>query len=385
MTSLLAVLLALPWIIVPIAAVIRARRSRSLDEYAADTHGDVPLVSVVIPARNEAHNIERCVRSVLASRYPRLEVIAVDDHSSDGTGSILQSIAKDDARLKVVVPPPLPPQWFGKQWACQTGSRASSGDIIAFFDADTWQTPDLIPRAVNAMRSRSADLLTVAGTQELGTFWEKLVQPQVFAIMFVRYGGTEVINESRHASEKIANGQCIFVARGEYDAIGGHAAVHDKAAEDLAMAQLYFTTGRRAVVVLGMEQLSTRMYTSLRELIEGWGKNLYASGRDTAPFGTVGRALYPAMMLVPSLSVLVPPILLVLSLLGVLGSGVILWSAIVTAANLLWWIVIDAFLGLSPLYALLHPIGGAVLLYISLRALVRGRKVTWKERDYVVT
>jgi hypothetical protein len=81
----------------------------------------------------------------------------------------------------------------------------------------------------------------------------------------------------------------------------------------------------------------------------------------------------------------VPPILLVLSLLGVLGSGVLLWSAIVTAANLLWWIVIDAFLGLSPLYALLHPIGGAVLLYISLRALVRGRKVTWKERDYVVT
>jgi hypothetical protein len=207
----------------------------------------------------------------------------------------------------------------------------------------------------------------------------------VFAIMFVRYGGTEVINESRHASEKIANGQCIFFARGEYEALGGHGAVYDKAAEDLAMAQLYFTTGRRAVVVLGMEQLSTRMYTSLRELIEGWGKNLYASGRDTAPFGAVGRILYPVLMLVPSLSVLVPPILLALSLMGVFGSGVLMWSAIVSAANLLWWIVIYAFLGLSPIYALLHPLGGAVLLYISLRALVRGRNVRWKERDYVVT
>jgi len=73
-TSLLAALLALPWIIVPIAAVVRARRSRSLDEYAPEVHGNAPLVSVVIPARNEAHNIERCVRSVLATAYPRLEV-----------------------------------------------------------------------------------------------------------------------------------------------------------------------------------------------------------------------------------------------------------------------------------------------------------------------
>ncbi|MDB4893728.1 MAG: glycosyl transferase family 2 [Gemmatimonadetes bacterium] len=385
MTVLLAALLALPWIIVPIASVIRARRSRSLDEYAPDSHAAGPLVSVVIPARNEAHNIERCVRSVLATAYPRLEVIVVDDHSSDGTGAILQAIAKDDDRLKVVVPAPLPPQWFGKQWACQSGAAASAGDIIAFFDADTWQTADLIPRAVSAMHARTADLLTVVGTQELGTFWEKLVQPQVFAIMFVRYGGTEVVNESRRASEKIANGQCIFVARAEYEAIGGHGAVHDKAAEDLAMAQLYFTTGRRAVVVLGMQQLSTRMYTSLREVIDGWSKNLYASGRDTVPFGAVGRMLYPVMMLVPSLSVLVPPLLLVLSLLGLFGSGVLVWSALVTSANLIWWIVIYAFLDLSPMYALLHPFGGAMLLYISLRAIVRGRNVRWKDRDYVVT
>ncbi len=385
MTFPLPALLALPWFIVPIVAVVRARRSRSLDEYADAISGDAPLVSVVIPARNEAHNIERCVRSVLASSYPRLEVIAVDDHSSDGTGEILERLARDDGRLKVVVPPPLPPSWFGKQWACKSGYGSSTGDIIAFFDADTWQTPDLIPRAVNAMRARHADLLTVAGTQELGTFWEKLVQPQVFAILLVRYGGTEVVNESRRASEKIANGQCIFVARGAYDAIGGHAAVHDKAAEDLALAQLYFTTGRRAVMILGIDQLRTRMYTSLRELVEGWGKNIYASGRDTAPLGALGRFLYPLMLLAPSLSALVPPILLALALLGIFGNAVLVWAALVTSANLIWWIVIYAFIPLSPLYALLHPLGGAVLLYISLRAIVRGRNVTWKERDYVVT
>jgi chlorobactene glucosyltransferase len=219
----------------------------------------------------------------------------------------------------------------------------------------------------------------------MGTFWEKIVQPQVFAVMLVRYGGTEVVNASRRANDKIANGQCIFVERTQYEALGGHAAVHDKAAEDLALAQRYFTTGRRAIVVLGLEQLNTRMYTSLRELVEGWGKNLYASGRDTVPFGTVGRWLFPVLLLVPSLSALLPAVFLVLSSMGVFGSGVLLWSAIATAANVLWWIVIDAFLDVPPLYALLHPLGGAMLLYISLRALVRGRNVTWKERDYVVS
>ena len=380
MTSLLIIALASPWIIVPVVALLRARHSRSLDEHAADVRADAPLVSIVVPARNEERSIERCVRSVLAARYPRLEVVAVDDHSTDGTGAILRGIAKEDARLRVVVPPPLPGGWFGKQWACTAGAAATSGEIIGFFDADTWQTADLIPRVVNAMRARDADLLTVAGSQELGSFWERLVQPQVLSIMLVRYGGTETVNESRRASEKIANGQCIFVMRDEYNAIGGHGAVRAKAAEDLALAQLYFTSGRRAFMVLGLEQLTTRMYTTLREVVEGWGKNLFASGRDAAPFGALGRLFYPVMLLVPSLSGLVPPVLLVLSLVGVFGKGVLLWSAIVTGANLLWWIILGALFGISPVYALLHPLGAAMLLYISLRSIVRGKRVRWKER-----
>ncbi len=385
MSLLVTIALASPWVIVPIVSVLRARRSRSLDEYSADVNDDAPLVTVVIPARNEERSIERCVLSVLASSYPRLDVVAVDDHSTDGTGAILRAMAERDARLRVVVPPPLPAGWFGKQWACSTGAAFGTGDIIGFLDADTWQTPDLVPRVVNAMRARAADLLTVAGTQELGSFWERLVQPQIFCIMLVRYGGTERVNASRRASEKIANGQCLFVLRQVYDALGGHGAVRDKVAEDLALAQLYFTNRRRTIVVLGLPQLSTRMYTSLRELVHGWGKNLFAGGRDSAPLGAFGQFIYPVLLLLPALSGLVPPILFTLSLAGLFGSGVLLWSALVTTANLLWWIVVYAFLGLSPAYALLHPLGAAMLLYISLRSIVRGRRVRWKERDYVVT
>ncbi len=385
MPDFLAVALALPWVLTPLATILRARNSRSLDDASPSPDEDAPSVALVVPARNEAHNIERCIRSALAADYPRLEVIAVDDHSTDGTSEILRGLAETDVRMRVIVPLPLPAGWFGKQWACAAGAAATSADVIGFLDADTWQQPDLVPRVVSAMRARDADLLTVLGRQEMGSFWERMIQPQMFTVMLVQFGGTESVNASRRVTQKIANGQCIFVRRSAYEALDGHAAVHDQVAEDLALARLYFTSGRRSIVVLGLEQLSTRMYTSLRELVEGWGKNIFVAGRNVMPGGALGRAIYPLVLVSPALAGLVPPVVLLLSLAGVLGSGALVWSAIVTASNVVWWLAIYAWLRLSPAYALLHPLGSAVLLYIMLRSIVRGGRVRWKQRDYMVT
>jgi chlorobactene glucosyltransferase len=382
--SVLPFVLALPWIVAPAVAVLRGRRSRSLDEEPAEIAGDPPLVTLVIPARNEGRNIGRCVESALASTYPRLEIVVVDDHSTDVTAAVVAELAARDVRLHVVTPPPLPTGWFGKQWACDAGARVARGVILGFLDADTWQAPDLVPRVVNAMRSRGSDMLTVAGDQEMSSFWERLVQPQVFAILGTRYGGTEVVNESRHAANKIANGQCMFFRRDVYDAMGGHGAVREKVAEDLALAQHWFVAGRRVTMVLGLEQLRTRMYTSLRELVHGWGKNIYAGGRDALPPGALWRALYPLLLVLPSLAQLAPMLVLALGIAGMVGRDALLWSAIVTGLNTLWWLIVYALLGVSPLYALLHPLGAATFLYISLRAIVRGRQVHWKGRDYQV-
>ena len=183
-------------------------------------------------------------------------------------------------------------------------------------------------------------------------------------------------------SQKIANGQCIWVRRDAYDALGGHAAVKHEVAEDVALAQLWFRAGRTVTLVLGLSQLSTRMYTSLRELIEGWGKNIYAGGRKAMPLGAFGRAIYPLLLVTPGLLGVVPPIVLALGLLGLVGSGALTWAAIATGANLVWWLLVYRWLRLSPVYALLHPLGAAMMLYIALGAIARGRRVRWKERDY---
>ena len=375
-------LAVLPWLLLALAIIWRGRGSRHLAQESDAPPVPAPHVSVVIPARDEARNIARCLRSALASDYPSFDVVVVDDHSTDGTGDHARAAAAGDPRARVIVPPPLPEGWFGKSWACASGAAATTGELLLFIDADTALSRDLIVRLVNARATRSADLISIGGRQELGSFWERLIQPLVFMILLVRYGSTERVSSSRRASDKIANGQCILIRRDVYTAIGGHGAVRDKVAEDLMLAQTVFRAGKQVSLVLGLDQLSTRMYTSLRELIDGWGKNIYAGGRKAMPFGVVGRAIYPLALVAPSLFTLVPPVVLVLGLLGVVGPTAQAWAAIATGANLVWWLLVYAWLRLSPLYALLHPLGAAMVLYIALGAIARGRRVRWKEREY---
>jgi hypothetical protein len=378
----LALVAALPWVVPPVITALRLRHSRMLRDESPDAPRDAPLVSVIIPARNEARNIAGCVNALRASTYPAFEITVVDDHSSDETGSIARRIAEDDARVRVLANPDLPDGWFGKQWACENGARASHGEILIFVDADTRAAPDLVTRSVNGMQRTRADLYTVAGRQDMHTFWERMIQPQVFGVMAARYGGTESINRSPRVVDKIANGQYLMIRRSAYDALGGHALVRRYVAEDLMLAQKFFAAGRRTVIVAGMEQLSTRMYTSLRELIDGWRKNIFAGGRDAVPLGRVGRVVYPLVLPVPAVMQLAPVLVLLAGITGALSAGALLWATIASMATLLWWMAIYVGAKQPVWLALCFPIGAALLLYITVSATVRGSAVEWKGRAY---
>jgi len=379
---LIPALCSLPWILPQIVTLFRLRNSRSLDDESPQAAADPPLVSVIVPARDEAHNIARCVTSILATSYPRLELVVVDDNSSDQTAVVAREAARHDARFRVVPNSPLPDGWFGKQWACTTGASAARGEILLFTDADTHHSPDLVTRSVNAIRRTSADMFSVAGRQEMVSFWEKVLQPQIFSILSMRYGGTESTNNSRHARDKIANGQCIFFTRSAYDAIGGHGSVRTVVAEDMMLAQTVFARGKKLVLMLGVDQLSTRMYSSLRELLAGWGKNVFAAGLDSVPFGRAGRLVFPFALLTPPLMQLLPIVVLLSAAFGIASGGLLIWAFITTAATFLWWLVVYAQSGESPLYAFLFPLGALVLLYLFTRAILRGRRVSWKGRTY---
>ena len=375
-----ALLGAWPWIVFPLLVLWRVRGSRRLDEESPQVSDDAPVVSVVVPARDEARTIGRCVRSVLASRYPRLELVVVDDHSADGTAELARAAAAGDPRLRVVRAPPLPPGWMGKQWACTCGAAESVGDVLCFTDADTAHAPDLLPRAVNALRARHVGLLSVVGRQELGGFWERVTQPLVLAVLAGRYGGTERVGRSTRVADKIANGQCLLVTRAAYAAAGGHAAVRDRVSEDLVLAQRVFSAGHGVALVLGGGQLATRMYTSLSELVRGWRKNMYAGGREGTRPRSLGRGIFPLLLLFPPVMLLVPPLLLALAAAGVVAP--VAWAPVATVVTLLSTALAYRRCGVSPLYALAYPAGAGVLLAIVVQALARGRRVSWKGRDY---
>jgi chlorobactene glucosyltransferase len=338
---------------------------------------------VIVPARNEALNIGRCVRSLLATQYSAFEVIVVDDHSTDATAEMALAVAPSDSRLTVLANPDLPNGWFGKQWACTNGAAVARGTLLLFTDADTEHAPDLLPRAVNALLQSKADLLSVAGRQEMRSFWERVLQPQVFWMLLARYGGTDSVSRAQRPEDVIANGQFMLLRRDAYEAVGGHEAVRDKVAEDLALAQLLHSRDYAVHLVRGDDQLSTHMYASLSELVAGWGKNVYAGGIDAMPGGALGKLIFPLVLpLVPLMSV-IPVLALVLVLSGAIGGGWVIWSSLCVGASLLWWVLIYRGFHQSIAYAVLYPLGAAVLLYIIVGAIVRGRRVGWKGRQYV--
>jgi chlorobactene glucosyltransferase len=276
---------------------------------------------------------------------------------------------------------PVPAGWVGTQWACAQGASAARGSTLIVTDADTAHAPTLIPRSMHAMRTRALDFLTVGGFQELGSFWERVVMPQIFYMIATRYGGAGVVNRARRSRDKIANGQYLCFTQACYDAIGGHASVRGKAAEDLALAQLVHARGMRGELVMGEHELSTRMYTSLSEIVNGWTKNMVTAGADTLPPGVVPRLLLPVLLLVVPLMHLAPPVTLISSLFVPVWIGALMWAAACSIMLVAWWAIIyvRAFRQ-SPLYALALPLGAMIVLFIIARATVRGRGVEWKGR-----
>ncbi len=372
---------ALPWLLGPLAVLLRLRDSRFLREYAPAPREGTPRVSVIIPARDEARNIARCLGSLRETALTDIEFIVVDDHSTDDTAAIARATAAGDPRVRITTPPPLPPDWFGKQWACQHGASLASGTYLLFTDADTWHSPDALPRAIAALEAREADLLSVAGEQELGSFWEKVVQPVMFLALFAWFGGMEAVSRTTDPRRKIANGQYILVRRETYEAMQGHAPVRGYVAEDLMLAQRWTADGRRVHLVVGQDQLRVRMYQSLREIAAGWGKNIWAGGRHLA--GPTWA--WPLLRLLLPLAPLVGALPLLLLLAGLVGLLSPWWTSVGAWATLYQtgvWLPLYAFTRLRPGWALLYPLGCLVTAGIFARAAWRGARTEWKGRSY---
>ena len=345
---------------------------------------DPPLISVCVPARDEAPNIRRCVGALLAQTYPNLEVIVLDDRSTDGTSQILSELAAD-ARLHVLRGAELPPGWAGKPHALHQAAAAARGAWLCFVDADTFAAPEALASChAKALQTR-ADLFTILTFQLTGTFWEKAVLPLVMTALSVGFSPRKVNDPRRR--EAVANGQFILIKRSVYEAIGGHARIKDEIVEDKAISELVKANGYRLIIADGMRMASTRMYTSLPQMWEGWTKNIYLGLRDR-----------PAMLLLGAfgglLSVIAGlflPAWPVLGLAWLLHGGGWMAAAVVFEAALLWAFLlyararVDRAMRIPAWYALTTPLGAgmfAAMMWASAWKVLSGQGVTWRGRTY---
>jgi chlorobactene glucosyltransferase len=339
-------------------------------------------VTVVVPARDEAHNIRRVLESLTRSTWPSFEIVVVDDRSTDGTGDLAREVLPGRAeRIEVVEGEPLPEGWLGKPWACWQGAQRAGGDVLLFTDADTVHGPDLMGRAVSALEAEEADAVTVAGRQLMETFWERLVQPQIFLSMVFRYFDLSRPVPQRRWRDAIANGQFILFRAESYRAMGGHGAVRSEVVEDLRLAQILVRDGWTLRVFRAEDAFATRMYRSLGELVAGWSKNLILGGLQTLPPPI--RPFTPPVMLATGLGLWVlPPVILVLGAVGVVGSAAFAWAASVVALSGAFWCIVTGRFGAPWPYGVLYPLGSLVSSWIVLRSWLGMRNVRWKGRTY---
>ncbi len=235
-----------------------------------------PLVSVLVPARNEAHNIERCVRSLLQQDYGLFEILVLDDGSTDITPELLCSLASESGgRLRTLKGGPLPEGWHGKAWACHQLGCQAKGELLLFTDADTMHQPDSLRRSVEALHDSGADMLSLTPHQELGSLLEKLVVPMVYFILMC-YLPLRLVRTSRNPAFSFANGQYILLRKAMYESINGHATVRANIVEDVWLCMAVKKAGGIVVAHNGTDTVSCRMYRNAREVWEGFSKNLFA-------------------------------------------------------------------------------------------------------------
>ena len=234
-----------------------------------------PRVSVIVPARDEERMIERAVRALLAQTYPALEVIVVNDRSTDATGAILARLAREDERLIVIDNEEPPPGWLGKPWAMHQGSLRARGELLLFIDADVLYEPEAIGSAVAKIEERGVPMLTLTPHVEMHGFWEHVMMPQLAVFAFTLMP-LWLVNRTRIAALALGGGTGNLVRRADYDACGGHVALRDAVVDDIGLGRLFRRNGRRTEVIVANDFISVRMYHGLGEIVRGFTKNAFA-------------------------------------------------------------------------------------------------------------
>ena len=345
------------------------------------------LVSVCVPARNEEDNLEQLLSTILDQTYPAIELLVLDDFSTDDTPAIIEKFHNKNPDTVTVVPPSEKPDgWLGKPWACQQLANQANGHYLLFLDADTALRPEMVQQTVNAFYDRNLDMITVWPEQELGSFWEKTVVPLIYYALVTLLPAVYVYRSPRWLPSFLnkqfatrfaaACGQCIGFTREAYQSIGGHKAVKEEVVEDVALSKLAKENGHTLRMFTGIDTISCRMYRSEEEIFNGLRKNFFAGFDRSIPLFIFMGLLHLVVFVLPFL---VFPYAIYIS-----SPALLFVSAASITLILLHRFILAIWFRWNPIYGFMHPL--AVLWYqrlgiYSVSDHILNRKVLWKGRE----
>lgn len=389
----LPILIACVWLV--LASATRRemlRMPRLVNELPQD--GARPRVLAIVPARDEAEVVERCLKALLIQQGVDMRVVLYDDRSSDQTRTLARDIAEQNPdRLTVIAGSHEPPPgWCGKPHAIiraleaagydiagGTIAQAEPPDLLLFVDADVVLRPCATAGLAFILHHRRAGLASALPHLVCKSFWEKVAGPSIAALVTAR-AKPSLVHRMGHPAV-LANGQFMMLTPEAYARVGGHAAVKAEVLEDVALARRVKKSGLPIVLADGQDVVATRMYASLGELFDGWVKNAFA-----LVGGTVRQALTYALL---GLWLAWTPFLCLVAGLVSLVNGYELEGAVLVggwALSAMSQMRIRRFTGQSPAHALFAPLGSVVLAAVLMKATwhaVRKTGVTWKGRSYV--
>jgi glycosyltransferase involved in cell wall biosynthesis len=362
---------ALVWLGLALPMVWGQRSIRGLASAPARGDAALPSVTIVSAARDEAARVEHAAGSLLAQTYPGLEIVLVDDRSTDETGSIVDRLAASDARLRALHVTSLPEGWLGKCHALARGAEAARGEWILFTDGDVWMKPDALRRAVSLAMDLGADHLAVGANLEVHTLGERVFVAYFSALFYASQRPWEAPNPKSRAHVGI--GAFNLVRRTVYDRAGGHARLRLEILDDMALGLIVKEAGGRSCFAFHDDFIRVRWHEGVRGLIRGVEKNAFAALRFRVGETTVSVLFQFLGTLAPALGWLLPgPWPKAFAIAGWLGIW-LLYRAIGRYLRIRWWDFLTA------------PIGAALFSYAILRSMVltMGRRgVVWRETHY---
>jgi hypothetical protein len=336
-----------------------------------------PPVSILIPARNEAGQIEAAVRAACGQRPAAAEVVVLDDGSTDGTAEILARLEAELPSLRVVRGAPLPPGWAGKTWACwQLASRHARAEWVLFVDADVRLEPDAAARALAAARIESSDFVSGFPRQLTPTVGEALLVPLVYLVL-LSYLPMALVRRVAMPSLSAGCGQLMLARRAAYLAADGHRAIRDTLHDGIKLARRMKATGHSIGLFDGQDLATCRMYAGLRATWRGFSRNAYEALGSPGALALM-VALNGGLFVLPFLAL--PAALLS----GGPSSTTALW-ALAAAVPLAVRARLAARFG-GPLWTVpATPLAVALMIALQLHSYFThctGRPVVWRARTY---